>query len=100
MAGGANAAHIRGRRVATVRDQLGLCKEQAQSRVLLLGMLFIFITGVSLPHAFGDQATLLSCSYAVVRLLPLALYAHASRRGSASWSAIADLIVAVGLVCW
>jgi low temperature requirement protein LtrA len=56
--------------------------------VLLLGMVLTFVTGLSLPHAFGDRATLFACSYAGVRMLHLALYAHAARRGSASWSAI------------
>jgi low temperature requirement protein LtrA len=78
--------------------------EQAESRVLrgvlLLGMVFIFIAGVALPHAFDDRATLFACTYAGVRLLHLALYAHASRRGSASWSAIAGFAttVAIGMV--
>jgi low temperature requirement protein LtrA len=63
--------------------------------VLLLGMVFIFIAGVCLPHAFGDRATLFACSYAGVRLLHLALYAHASRSGSASWSAIAGFATTV-----
>jgi low temperature requirement protein LtrA len=67
--------------------------EQEDSRVLrgvlLLGMVLIFIAGLSLPHAFENRATLFACSYAGVRLLHLALYAHASRRGNASWSAIA-----------
>lgn len=67
--------------------------EQEDSRVLrgvlLAGMVFIFIAGLSLPRAFGDRATLFAATYAVVRLLHLALYAHASRRGRASWSAIA-----------
>jgi low temperature requirement protein LtrA len=57
--------------------------EQEESRVLrgvlLLGMVFIFIAGVALPHAFDDRATLFACTYACVRLLHLALYAHASR---------------------
>jgi low temperature requirement protein LtrA len=55
----------------------------------------IFITGLSLPHAFGDRATLFASSYAGVRLLHLALYAHASRRGKASWSAIAGFATTV-----
>ena len=67
--------------------------EQEDSRglrgVLLLGMVLIFIAGLALPHAFDDRATLFACTYAGVRLLHLALYAHASRRGNASWSAIA-----------
>jgi low temperature requirement protein LtrA len=73
--------------------------EQEESRVLrgvlLLGMVLIFIAGLSLPHAFGDRATLFACSYAGVRLLHLALYAHASRRGSASWSAIGGFATTV-----
>ncbi len=67
--------------------------EQQDSRVLrgvlLLGTVLIFIAGLSLPHAFGERATVFACSYAGVRLLHLALYAYASRRGRASWSAIA-----------
>jgi low temperature requirement protein LtrA len=73
--------------------------EQEESRVLrgvlLLGMVLIFIAGLSVPHAFGDRATLFACTYAGVRLLHLALYAHASRRGSASWSAIGGFATTV-----
>jgi low temperature requirement protein LtrA len=60
-------------------------------------MVLIFIAGLSLPHAFGDRATLFACTYAGVRLLHLALYAHASRRGSASWSAIAGFATTVAI---
>ena len=73
--------------------------EQEKSRVLrgvlLVAMVLIFIAGLALPHAFGDRATLFVCTYAGVRLLHLALYAHASRRGSASWSAIAGFATTV-----
>src|SRR4029453_8291375 len=77
--------------------------QQEESRVLrgalLVGMVLIFIAGLSLPHAFDDRATLFACSYAGVRLLHLALYAHASRQGNASWAAIAGfgITVAVGM---
>jgi low temperature requirement protein LtrA len=75
--------------------------EQEDSRVLrgvlLVAMVLIFIAGLSLPHAFGDRATLFACTYAGVRLLHLALYAHASRRGSASWSAIAGFATTVAI---
>jgi low temperature requirement protein LtrA len=75
--------------------------EQEESRVLrgvlLLGMVLIFIAGLSLPHAFADRATVFACSYAGVRLLHLALYAHASRRGRASWSAIVGFATTVVL---
>jgi low temperature requirement protein LtrA len=73
--------------------------EQEDSRVfrgvLLVAMTFIFIAGLSLPSAFGDRGTLFACAYAAVRLLHLALYAHASRRGNASWSAIAGFAITV-----
>jgi low temperature requirement protein LtrA len=61
---------------------------RALRAVLLLGMVLTFVTGLALPHAFDDRATLFACSYAGVRLLHLALYAHAARRESASWAAI------------
>jgi low temperature requirement protein LtrA len=73
--------------------------EQEESRVLrgvlLVGSVFTFIAGLSLPQAFGDRATLFACAYAGVRLLHLALYVHASRRGSASWQAIAGFATTV-----
>jgi low temperature requirement protein LtrA len=66
---------------------------------LLISMVSIFITGLSVPHAFGSEGTLFAVSYAVVRFLHLALYADASRRGNAAWSAIAGfaLTVAIGM---
>jgi low temperature requirement protein LtrA len=66
---------------------------------LLIATVFIFITGLSVPRAFGADGTLFATSYAVVRFLHLALYADASRRGNASWSAIAGfaLTVAIGM---
>jgi low temperature requirement protein LtrA len=66
---------------------------------LLISMVSIFITGLSVPHAFGSEGTLFAVTYAVVRFLHLALYADASRRGNAKWSAIAGfaLTVAIGM---
>ncbi len=66
---------------------------------LLLATLFIFIAGLAVPRAFHGGGTLFTVTYAVVRLLHLALYADASRRGSAAWSAIAGfaLCVVVGM---
>jgi low temperature requirement protein LtrA len=66
---------------------------------LLMSSVAIFIAGLSVPHAFGSEATLFAVSYAVVRFLHLALYADASRRGNASWSAIAGfaLTVTIGM---
>jgi low temperature requirement protein LtrA len=63
--------------------------------ILLLGMLLIFVAGLALPHAFGEDATLFAVTYAAVRLLHLALYAHTSREGNASWAAISGFAVTV-----
>jgi low temperature requirement protein LtrA len=67
---------------------------------LLLATVFIFVAGLALPRAFGSAGTLFAVSYALVRFLHLALYADASRKGNASWSAIAGfaLTVLIGMV--
>lgn len=62
---------------------------------LLLATLFIMITGLSVPRAFGDEGTLFAVTYAAVRFLHLALYADASRKGNASWTAIAGFALTV-----
>jgi low temperature requirement protein LtrA len=62
---------------------------------LLISSIAIFITGLSVPHAFGSEATLFAVTYAIVRFLHLALYADASRRGNARWSAIAGFAFTV-----
>jgi low temperature requirement protein LtrA len=64
---------------------------------LLLAAAFIFVCGLALPSAFGAQGMLFAVTYAVVRLLHLALYADASRRGRAAWSAIAGFSLTVVL---
>jgi low temperature requirement protein LtrA len=73
--------------------------EQADSpalrAVLLPALLLIFVTGLAIPRAFGGEATLAVSTYAGVRLLHLVLYADASRRGNAAWSAIAGFAVTV-----
>ncbi|HST15997.1 MAG TPA: low temperature requirement protein A [Gaiellaceae bacterium] len=73
--------------------------EQEESRalraILLLGMLLVFVAGLALPSAFSGKATLFAVCYAAVRFLHLGLYAHASRRGNASWSAISGFATTV-----
>jgi low temperature requirement protein LtrA len=66
---------------------------------LLVSSVSIFISGLSIPHAFGAEGTLFAATYSVVRFLHLALYADASRRGNAKWSAIVGfaLTVAIGM---
>ena len=63
--------------------------------ILLAGMLLIFVAGLALPHAFGEDATLFAVTYTAVRLLHLALYAQTSRQGNASWAAISGFAVTV-----
>jgi low temperature requirement protein LtrA len=65
--------------------------------VLLLAMVLAFIAGLALPHAFDDEAPVFAAAYAAVRFLHLALYADASRKGNASWAAIAGFAVTVGI---
>jgi low temperature requirement protein LtrA len=62
---------------------------------LVVSAILIFITGLAVPHAFGDEATWFAVTYAGVRFIHLALYADASRRGNASWAAITGFGVTV-----
>jgi low temperature requirement protein LtrA len=62
---------------------------------LLLAMVLTFVAGLALPHAFQDEAPVFAIAYTGVRFLHLALYADASRRGNASWSAIAGFAITV-----
>jgi low temperature requirement protein LtrA len=64
---------------------------------LLVATAFIFICGLAVPDALGSKGLLFAISYAVVRLIHLALYADASRRGNAAWSAIAGFAVTVAV---
>ena len=56
---------------------------------LLVATVLIFICGLALPQAFGAEGLLFAGSYTIVRLLHLAIYVDASRRGNASMAAIA-----------
>jgi low temperature requirement protein LtrA len=62
---------------------------------LLVSTVLIFTAGLAVPHAFSNHATLFACAYAGVRFIHLGLYAHASRVGNASWSAIIGFAVTV-----
>jgi low temperature requirement protein LtrA len=55
----------------------------------------IFIVGLALPQAYGREGALFAGAYTLVRLIHLAVYADASRRGAASWSAIVGFAVTV-----
>jgi low temperature requirement protein LtrA len=56
---------------------------------LLLATVFVMVSGLAVPEAFSGRGTLFAVTYTVVRFLHLVLYADASRKGNASWSAIA-----------
>jgi low temperature requirement protein LtrA len=65
-------------------------------RLAMLGaLLFIFLAGLALPRAYTDRGVLFAGTYAIVRLIHLALYAEASRRGQAAWSSIMGFAVTV-----
>jgi low temperature requirement protein LtrA len=63
--------------------------------VLFTATVLIFVAGVALPQAFDGEAAVFALAYAGVRLLHLALYVDASRRGNASLGAIAGFAVTV-----
>jgi low temperature requirement protein LtrA len=62
---------------------------------LLAATVLIFIAGLALPQAFSGEALLFVVSYALVRLLHLALYADAARQGQAAGASIAGFAVTV-----
>jgi low temperature requirement protein LtrA len=75
--------------------------DSAELRIaLLVASAFIFICGLAVPEAFGTGGLLFAITYALVRFLHLGVYADASRRGNASWYAIAGFAstVAIGMV--
>jgi low temperature requirement protein LtrA len=55
---------------------------------LLASLVLIFLAGIAVPDAFGDEAVLFALTYSGVRLIHLGLYVDASRRGNASWESI------------
>jgi len=64
---------------------------------LVSALLLIFIAGLAMPGAFGDEATLFAVTYTGVRLIHLGLYVDASRRGNARWEAIAGFAITVAI---
>ena len=64
---------------------------------LLVATAFIFVCGLAVPGALTSESLLFAISYAIVRVIHLALYADASRRGNAAWSAIAGFAITVAI---
>ncbi|MFN8108511.1 MAG: low temperature requirement protein A [Thermoleophilia bacterium] len=61
-------------------------------RISLMGCIVVcFITALALPDAFTTHGVLFAVSYSAVRVVHLALYADASRRGSADRGAITGM---------
>src|SRR3954449_12994873 len=63
--------------------------------VLLVATVLIFVCGLVIRGAWEDQAVLFVVAYAGVRFMHLGLYADVSRRGNASWSAMAGFRAAL-----
>lgn len=55
---------------------------------LLLATVLIFVGGLALPRAFGDEALLFTVAYVLVRIIHMKLYVDAARAGRAGLSAI------------
>jgi low temperature requirement protein LtrA len=62
--------------------------------VLFLAMGLAFLMALAVPEAWGEEAMFFALVYTGVRLLHLALYIDASRRGNASFAAIAGFAIA------
>jgi low temperature requirement protein LtrA len=75
--------------------------EEEESRTLraclLAGTVLVFIVGLAVPTAFGRNSVLFAVAYVAVRLLHLAVYADASRRGHAGRAAILGFAVTVAI---
>jgi low temperature requirement protein LtrA len=74
---------------------------EADSRLLrgflLVGTVLIFVAGLALPHAFGDEAGLFAVTYVLVRCVHMKLYIDASRAGRAGLRAILGFAVTTGV---
>jgi low temperature requirement protein LtrA len=74
---------------------------EADSRLLrgflLAATVLIFIAGLALPHAFGDEAGLFAVAYVLVRLIHMKLYIDAARAGRAGLRAILGFAVTSGV---
>jgi low temperature requirement protein LtrA len=74
---------------------------EAESRrlrgFLLLATILIFIVGLALPHAFGNEAGLFAVAYVLVRLIHMKLYIDAARAGRAGMRAIVGFAATTGL---
>jgi low temperature requirement protein LtrA len=74
---------------------------EADSRLLraylLLATVLIFIAGLALPRAFGNEATLFTGAYVLVRTVHMKLYIDAARAGRAGMRAILGFAATMGI---
>jgi low temperature requirement protein LtrA len=74
---------------------------EADSRLLraylLLATVLIFIAGLALPRAFGNEATLFTGAYVLVRTVHMKLYIDAARAGRAGMRAILGFAATTGI---
>jgi low temperature requirement protein LtrA len=74
---------------------------EAESRTLRASLLtatvLIFIAGLALPHAFGDEALLFTGAYVLVRIVHMKLYVDAARAGRAGLPAILGFAATTGI---
>lgn len=74
---------------------------EADSRLLrgylLLATVLIFIAGLALPRAFGNEAILFAGAYVLVRMLHMKLYIDAARAGRAGLRAILGFAITTGV---
>ena len=74
---------------------------EAESRLLrgflLVATVLIFIVGLALPRAFGDEALLFAGAYVLVRVAHMKLYIDAANAGRAGLSAILGFAATTGI---
>ena len=74
---------------------------EADSRLLrghlLLATILIFIAGLALPRAFGNEAILFAGAYVLVRMVHMKLYIDAARAGRAGLGAILGFATTTGV---
>ncbi len=74
---------------------------EAESRVLrgflLVATVLIFIVGLALPRAFGDEALLFAVAYVLVRIAHMKLYIDAANAGRAGIRAILGFAATTGV---
>jgi low temperature requirement protein LtrA len=72
-------------------------EEGAVRLVMFAAMAALLVAALCVPHAFGDDALLFACAYAVVRVAQIALFVLASRDDAALRSSVTGLAVSTAI---